>query len=235
MAIDYSNPLLLFLRQLEKRLGIFRRLRPLHKFTRTDRPPWEDESQVRSALIKHVHPGQVIWDVGANDGFYVDLLLKLIGQGGTIVAFEPSPESYGNLQQKFSASPNVYLENVALSDHDGVGWLFQSPLSLANSLVDDEHATSKLQVSIKRGDTYAPRHFPDVVKIDVEGYEYEVLKGMQQILSSTKLKCVVLEVHFSILRKRGMRNAPKSIVRTLTEAGLAVHWVDPSHLVASRV
>src|SRR6516225_10176705 len=106
MAIDYSNPLLLFLRPLEKRLGIFRRLRPLHKFIRTDRPPGEDESEVRSELIKHVHPGQVIWDVGANEGFYVDLLLKLIGRDGTIVVFEPSPNSYEILQQKFSASPN---------------------------------------------------------------------------------------------------------------------------------
>jgi hypothetical protein len=127
------------------------------------------------------------------------------------------------------------LENVALSDHDGVGWLFQSPFSPADSLVYDEHSTSKVQVAIKRGDTYAPKYLPDVVKIDVEGYEYEVLKGMPQILSSAKLECVFLEVHFSILRKRGIRNAPKSIVRMLTEAGFAVHWVDPSHLVASRV
>lgn len=63
-------------------------------------------------------------------------------------------------------------------DHDSIGWLFQAPFSPANSLVYDEHSTSKFQVSIKRGDTYAPKYFRDVVKIEVEGYEYEVLKEM---------------------------------------------------------
>ena len=228
--MDYSNSLLLFLRTLGQRLGIFGPLRSLIRSRGR-----EYEGEVRSALIKHIHPGQVIWDVGANKGFYVDLLLELMGRDGIIVAFEPSPDSYGILQQKFSASPNVHLENVALSDQDGVAWFFQSPIGVFNSLVYSDNATSKLEVSIKRGDTYAIRYFPNVVKIDVEGYEYEVLKGMPQILTSSKLKCVILEVHFSILRKRGLHNAPKSIVHMLTKAGFAVRWVDPSHLVASRV
>jgi FkbM family methyltransferase len=195
----------------------------------------EYESDIRSALVKYIHPGQVIWDVGANEGFYVDILLELIGQDGIIVAFEPSPDSYGILKQKFHACPNVHLENVALSDQDGIAWFFQSPITVTNSLVDNDNATTKIQVSVKRGDTYANTYFPNVVKIDVEGYEYEVLKGMSQILRSAKLKCIVLEVHFSILRKRGLRDAPKSIVHMLTEAGLAVRWTDPSHLLASRV
>jgi hypothetical protein len=127
------------------------------------------------------------------------------------------------------------LENVALSDQDGVGLFYQSPITATNSLVYSDNATSKLKVSIKRGDAYAIRYFPDVVKIDVEGYEYEVLKGMPQILSAAKLKCVILEVHFSILRKRGLYDAPKSIVQMLTRAGLTVRWIDPSHLLASRV
>jgi FkbM family methyltransferase len=232
--IDYSNPFLFFLRTLGQRLGIFAKLRPLlNLIERLRRRKYEGE--IQSALVNHIHPGQVIWDIGANEGFYVDLLLELIGRDGIIVAFEPSPEVYDTLKQKFSGYPNVHLENVALSDKDGVGWFFQSATPVTSSLVYSEHATSKIQVSVKRGDSYAIRYFPDVIKIDVEGYEYEVLKGMPQILNSPKLKCIVLEVHFSILQQRGLRNAAKSIVHMLTEAGFVVRWTDRSHLLASRI
>ncbi len=232
--IDYSNPLLLFLRTLGQRCGIFAKLQPLLTLIRRLRRQ-EYENEIRSALINHIHPGQVVWDVGANEGFYVDVMLELIGRAGIIVAFEPSPESYHVLEQKFSGCPNVRLENVALSDQDGAEWFFQSSVTVTNSLVYSKHATNKIEVSVKRGDTFAMRYFPNVMKIDVEGYEYEVLKGMPQILGSPRLKCIVVEVHFSILRKRGFGDAPKSIVRMLTEAGLTVRWTDPSHLLASRV
>ena len=230
--IDYSNPSLLFLRTLGRRLGI---LRPLFNLIRALRPR-EYESEVQSELLKHVRPGQVIWDVGANEGFYVELLLKLVGPAGKIVAFEPSLDSYGVLLQKYSACPNVHLENVALSDREGFAPFFLSPTKTTNSLVYTEKiATSEIQILTKRGDLYASSFFPDIVKIDVEGYELEVLKGMHHILTSQRLECLFLEVHFSILSERGVRDAPAVIVRMLTQAGLAVSWIDPSHLLASRL
>jgi FkbM family methyltransferase len=228
--IDYSNPFLFFLRTFGQRLGLLRPLQHLARRLQTR----EYESAFRSELIKYIRPGQIIWDIGANEGFYVDLLLKLVGPNGTIVAFEPSPESYEILTQKFSGYPNVHLKNVALADQNGVASFFQSPTSVTNSLAYNKNATSQIRVMVERGDTYVTNYSPDVMKIDVEGYEYEVLKGMQKILSSPKLKCIFLEVHFSIMRERGFRGGPKSIVHMLTQAGLAVRWTDPSHLVASR-
>lgn len=229
--IDYSNNLLLFLRTVGRRLKILRPLRRLAGYFR----PQEYESELRSELVKHTMPGQVIWDIGANVGIYVELLLSLVGPGGTVVAFEPSPKSFDVLKKKYSRIPNVRLENVALSDRDGVAPFFETPATTTSSLDRRETlATNEIEIAVKRGDSYASGHFPNIVKIDVEGHELEVLNGMQGILKSANLECVFLEMHFSILSEQGRPNAPATIVRMLRQAGLAVRWIDSSHLVACR-
>lgn len=229
--IDYSNRFLLILRSLGRRLGI---ARPLLNLVRRLRPR-EYEAEIRSELVKRIRRGQTVWDIGANEGFYTDLLLKLVGPGGIVVAFEPSPASFGILEKKYSSYPNVYLENVALSDREGVAPFFISPITVTNSLARNENfIKDEIQVSVKRGDSYASSLFPEIVKIDVEGFELEVLNGMHRILNSPRLECVFLEVHFSILSERGLPGAPATIVQMLTQAGLVVRWTDSSHLLACR-
>ena len=75
ISYELFQSLLVFLRTLGVRLGIIRRLQSLRNLIRSLRRR-EHESEVRSALIQHIHPGQVIWDVGANEGLYVDLMLE---------------------------------------------------------------------------------------------------------------------------------------------------------------
>ena len=80
-----------------------------------------------------------------------------------------------------------------------------------------------------------PKFPPNVIKIDVEGFELEVLKGMRDILISAQLKYLFMEMHFSILADRhGHADAPKAITDQLRRASMHVNWLDPSHLVASR-
>jgi hypothetical protein len=75
---------------------------------------------------------------------------------------------------------------------------------------------------------------PNVIKIDVEGYELEVIEGLPRVLSSKELRSVFVEVHFSLLHNRKLDRAPAAILQTLRRHGFQVHWVDPSHIGARR-
>ena len=74
---------------------------------------------------------------------------------------------------------------------------------------------------------------PDVVKIDVEGFEEEVLHGLDRRLSSVRV--VVVEVHFQALESRGQANAPIRIAKFVGGKGFTTHWIDANHPAGKRI
>jgi hypothetical protein len=68
----------------------------------------------------------------------------------------------------------------------------------------------------------------------VEGFELEAVRGMRKTLASPDLRSVLIEVHFAILSDRGIEGAPAELATLLKDAGLAVPWVDASHLIGTR-
>jgi hypothetical protein len=91
-------------------------------------------------------------------------------------------------------------------------------------------------VTICRGDSLCNRlgRVPNVVKVDVEGFEEEVLLGMGELLASSLLRCLLVEVHFKTLEKRGRAMAPVRIEKLLAGNGFRTRWVDASHIFATR-
>jgi hypothetical protein len=73
------------------------------------------------------------------------------------------------------------------------------------------------------------------VKIDVEGFEEEVLKGGVATFSEPSCRHVLVEVHFSRIDERGLGDAAARIVKMLKHWGYIIRWVDASHLHASRL
>ena len=76
---------------------------------------------------------------------------------------------------------------------------------------------------------------PTIIKIDTEGFELDVLNGMQEILNKATLRAVFIEVHFGILAERGLSAAPGRIERLLSKKGFRNRWLDLSHLAAYRL
>jgi hypothetical protein len=73
------------------------------------------------------------------------------------------------------------------------------------------------------------------MKIDVEGFEDEVLEGMPRVLADPRLRAIFLEVHFKLLEQRGKAEAPIHIERMLQSLGFNTRWFkDRSHLQALR-
>lgn len=229
--MDYSNPMLAWIRRVGQRAGILRPLVRLYRYLA--KRPYEDK--FREEIENSIESGNVVWDVGANVGYYTALFLSKAGPKGRVIAFEPSLVSFGRLSKQFSECSNVVLQNVALAEFEGSGRLYISQEGVTDSLTRGKgHGADYHDVWLKPGDAFFEAYPPNIVKIDVEGHELEVLLGMSRALKSDNLRHVFLELHFALLNSRGLANGARQIVDLLEESGFRIYWIDPSHVRASR-
>jgi FkbM family methyltransferase len=199
------------------------------------------EERFSRGLLAAVQPGDVVWDIGANVGLYTERFLQL--HAARVVCFEPAPDAVQCLHRKFGrGSPyerRAHIVPVALSDARGIARFSADRSSPTNRIADQAcpAGNQTIEVLVRTGDEAMmefalPR--PHVVKIDVEGYELEVIEGMRNVLSSPVIRAVFVEVHFALLHERGLDDAPSKIISALSARGLRTRWLDPSHLAAVR-
>ena len=160
------------------------------------------EPLVQEALAEHVRPGAVVYDLGANVGFFTLLAARLAGPEGHVVAFEPDPTCAAaiteNARLNGAAKVTVFQRAAGSSARrerlfvvrDGSWSHLESrgrhPLTA--SAIDVE--VVPLDELVRSGE--APP--PDVVKLDVEGSEIEALEGMREVLASHR-PVLVCELH----------------------------------------
>lgn len=202
------------------------------------------ETAFKRKALAFVRPGDCVWDVGANLGLYSEPFLDRVGPNGRVVAFEPSRECFSKLDARLNARPAFVAVNAALGSAEGSATLYcaNDPLDATHTLSVDAgnyqaHAGLRYTVPVHTGEMYAKKHpdlAPNVIKIDVEGFESAVMDGMSGILSDRRLRGVFLEIHFTLLESQGLADAPNRIAGQLRDAGFDVKWSDPSHIVATR-
>jgi FkbM family methyltransferase len=212
-------------RSLSRRIGIAPALNRIRML-------WHEEAyedKFAAALLKSVRPEDCVWDVGANVGFYTE---QLAAVSRRVVAFEPIAENFQQIQAR--QLPNVECHQLALGDRKiRVAMHKAGPYSSVVAGANGSGESEPEMVDMIPGDSLVDLSKPDVVKIDVEGFELEVIRGMRHILSS--VRAAFIEVHFGLLEERGMRQAPAEIVAELRGLGFStVKWVDASHIVALR-
>lgn len=230
--MDFSGHAAMRLRTLGRRLGI---LPPLVRaYRRLSGANYEQRFD--DALMRSIRNGDMIWDVGANLGLYTRRFAAAAGPQGRVVAFEPSPGNLRVLRELLALDGAVTVMPVALSDRPGMATLYLNgdDQGVTDSLVPRTPDAIAHEVPVRCGDDFLELGVPNVIKIDVEGFELEVLRGMPSVLASCDLRSVLIEVHFGILNDRGLPDAPAGIVGLLSSAGFEVSWVDSSHLVAQR-
>jgi FkbM family methyltransferase len=200
----------------------------------------EYEESFRQAMLRCIRPGDCVWDVGANIGHYSELFASAVGPSGKVISFEPSEACAAILEARtrdHAVGAPWEIAPIALSDADGDAWLSVRAGDTApgNHLVSHDDP-SAVAVRTARADSLLAAGYraPAVVKIDVEGFEGEVLDGMGAGLRLASLRAVCVEVHFRKLNERGKGREPSRIVELLRSSGFAVKWVDKSHLVAQR-
>lgn len=144
---------------------------------------------------KVIQPGWTIIDIGAYIGYYTIHFSKLAGSKGKIIAFEPDSNNLSILQKnlKLQKINNVEIRRMALGDRKRMIKLY----------IDGPHTTLikkniKFIKEIKRMqmdtlDNLLKNQKADLIKIDTQGYDFEVLQGARKILQSNPRIIIHLE------------------------------------------
>lgn len=200
-----------------------------------------------AAMMRAVTPGEAVYDIGSQFGVYSVFLASAVGEQGSVVAFEPQRESFEQLQRNLALNQrtNVRAYNQALGEGTSQGKLFIGTMVGNSSLLSDAIAGAEetnsipfQTVSIREGDALVKDEnlpIPAAVKIDVEGSEYAVIKGLQKTLGEARCRLVCIEVHPQFL-PAGVR--PDDITGFLKSLGFtrfdAQPSADPYALLAYR-
>ncbi len=159
------------------------------------------DSEIRLAkyLIRSVKPGSTFWDIGAHYGYFSSLASRLASDTGTILAFEPSPTSFKILDKNAQEDNNLHVHNMAVGMESGMltFYEFSNLYSEYNSFNIDQYKKEKWfdknrpkEIKIETitldqiMDRFESKQFPEFIKIDVEGAEFEVLSGGKKILKN---------------------------------------------------
>lgn len=140
-----------------------------------------------------IAPGDTVFDIGANVGYTALLFASLAGPKGRVVALEPGRRAYAALARNAAQAANLAILQIAASDHEGEAQFHEAEMSDLSSLEPVAGATS-FTVPVEPLDRVAAREgAPAFVKIDVEGHEPAVLRGMAELFASARPPLVLFE------------------------------------------
>lgn len=158
------------------------------------------ETEKLTAMRDFLRPGMVFVDVGACLGYFSLYAASLVGATGKVFSIEPNPVNCAWLQihRHINGFQNIMVMNGAIGDsrHVGTCALYLSEQSGQHSLVGPpgERVTSTFPVNVNTLDWMCPFKV-DAVKIDVEGFEGEVLAGGNTVLTSKPEMLLMMDVH----------------------------------------
>jgi FkbM family methyltransferase len=143
------------------------------------------EKYTDAFLKKYVKSGDTIIDVGANIGYYTRIASALTGKKGRVFAFEPMPSAFNLLIANTKNLINVKSHEIAISDIKGKSRFSIQKYGDTSSLVTNRPAKSVITVQTNTLDNiFQNENKIDLIKIDVEGFEYEVIKGAIKIIQA---------------------------------------------------
>ncbi|HYE96786.1 MAG TPA: FkbM family methyltransferase [Rubricoccaceae bacterium] len=194
------------------------------------------EEEMAATLHRLLQPGHVFVDVGANEGYFSVIAGRLVGSGGRVVAVEPQARLHAVILKNCALNgiTNVELCGNAVGREPAMRTLHLAPTT--------NHGSS----SFYRGTRYAVRtqdvetatlgqvldqfglERVDLMKMDIEGAEYEALLGGEAVFRARRVRRLALELHPVALDRQGA--TPDDLLRLLAGWG---YRPDPqfSHLV----
>jgi FkbM family methyltransferase len=167
-------------------------------------------------LLKHFcRKNKSSVDIGANFGLYS---YKMLSYSQKVYSFEPIPYLFNNLKKAFKNRNNIELFNIALSDTDHSGTIFSpefthgwSTLEAANPMLEalpENESVNKIPVEIRKLDSYGINEVA-LIKIDVEGHEYNTIKGASNTIAGSK------PVLFVEIEEKHKANSVSNVIRLI--------------------
>ena len=174
---------------------------------------WGDDAYRDQQQLLEGSPVRVVFDVGANVGDVVAQYRALF-PSATVHAFEPFPDVYQRLAERFSADPHVRAHQRAVTDTAGTRQLYVNEVHVTNSLLplnpasaawalasdrDLDKTVDVLAVTLDEFCTAERLTGIDLLKLDIQGGEGMALEGAAGLLAQQAVRLIYLEVEFAPL------------------------------------
>lgn len=180
--------------------------------------------------------GQTVYDVGGDQGIYTLFFADRVGPEGRVYTFEPNPLSYRRIvaNVELNGFKNVEVRPIGLGEKkDRLSFVFPegepargSANSAIGAQIRQEKNVHTIEIDVNSLDaeiTASALPKPDMVKIDVEGLEIDVLRGMRETIKAHRPK-MFIEVHGADIQCKE-ENA-REVVQFLLDAGYTVFHVE---------
>ena len=189
-------------------------------------------------MLQEIKEGMTIVGIGANIGYYALLESRLVGKTGKVYAIEPAPDNIKWLKENIALNnySNIETYQMAVGNKNGTAKLYlsESP-NLHNLLgIEGKSGENNNYVDIIDVETVTLDEFlknkrlPDIVRMDVEGYEYNIIKGMKKTLNENKKMMVFMEIHHDPMKQAGFNI--EGMFETFYRAGFT-----PRYLIKRRL
>lgn len=180
-----------------------------------------------SFLLHSLRANDLFIDVGANRGSYTVLAGAAVG--ANVIAVEPVPDTYTNLQANVNLngmSDRVECYNIGLGNEEGSLVFTADASDCVNHVVSKgEEAGETVSVPVHLLDNIVGGRTPFLIKMDVEGYEWFVLKGGVKTLEEESLQAIIIEFNNTGLDRYGVGD--DKIHQLLLDKGFGPTKYDP--------
>lgn len=148
------------------------------------------EQHLSLEMFNYIKEGDVVLDIGANIGIHAILMSNLVKDNGQVIAFEPLPKIYTQFEKSILKNniQNIKINKYALGSEDEMLLIHVNNKSVASSSILNNHKADtleKINIQVKKLDSLRLEKI-DFIKLDVEGYEWNVFIGGNETIKKFK-------------------------------------------------
>ncbi len=181
-----------------------------------------------SLMKKYIAPGDTVLDIGANIGFYAEILSGCVGNKGRVHCFEPDLTNFKHLKARCAPLQNVSINNKAVADSTKTLKIYTSKqLNVDHRTYKPDDYDQEIDIDAVAIDDYLAGASVQFIKMDIQGFEMSAVKGMVKTLQSPNLKML------SEFWPYGMRKAGTSVLEyytVLKQSGFFVYLIENKEL-----
>ena len=164
------------------------------------------QTEPRTILFKYINKGDIVFDIGANIGEVSLNAAKLVGDSGSVHSFEPASECCCKLQKNVSLNSfeTIVINNIGLGDLKGDFFISTEFKNNRGGFRIQPSGNNNPNIKVDTLDNYVSSISPEkinLIKIDVEGFEYNVLKGGEKAIEKYR-PLLFIEINDTNLRQQ---------------------------------